>query len=172
MAKDSLSIGEYREKEAVIKLKVSAAEKEITGIKERLVVVEDDYYIEGKMTEAQFNKRTDALNNKLMQTNSQLANYRKELAEVAQMIQQLELPSNDKCLEAILMMELDTEEYEDRKKIKDIMFQHIERISLREFKDGKHVCTEITILAKNGVSFVFVYDTWLNCNRKEECCIF
>ena len=52
------------------------------------------------------------------------------------------------------------------------MFQHIERISLREFKDGKHVCTEITILAKNGVSFVFVYDTWLNCHRKEECCIF
>lgn len=172
MAKDSLSIAEYREKEAVIKLKVSAAEKEITGIKERLVVVEDDYYIEGKMTEAQFNKRTDALNNKLMQTNSQLANYRKELAEVAQMIQQLELPANDKYLESILMMELDTEEYEDRKKIKDIMFQHIERISLREFKDGKHTCTEITILAKNGVSFVFVYDTWLNCHRKEECCIF
>jgi hypothetical protein len=172
MTKDSISIADYKDRANVLKLKVSATEKERTGIKERMVVVEDDYYIEGKMSEAQFNKRIDALNNKLIQTNSQLANYHKEIAEVEQMIQQLELPTNDKYLESILMLELDTEEYEDRKKIKDIMFQHIECISLREFKDGKHVCIEITILANNGVSFVFVYDTWLNCHRKNECCIF
>ena len=172
MAKDSVSIAEYKDRENVLKLKVSATEKEITAIKERLVVVEDDYYIEGKMTEAQFNKRTEALNTKLAQTNSQLSYYRNELNEVAQMIEQLELPTNDRYLESILMMDLDTEEYEDRKKIKDIMFQHIERISLREFKSGKHTCIEITIYAKSGATFVFVYDTWYNCHRKDECCIF
>ena len=88
------------------------------------------------------------------------------------MIEQLELPANDKYLKSILMMELDTEEYEDRKKIKDIMFQHIDRASIIEFKEGKHTCIEITITAKAGAEFVFVYDTWLNCHRKEECCIF
>lgn len=172
MAKDSLSIAEYKEKEAVINLKISATIKEVESIKDRLVVVEDDYYIEGKMTEALYNKRTNALKGKLAEATSQLTNLKNELNEVVQVIQQLELPTNDRYLETILMLDLDTEEYEDRKKIKDIMFQHIERVSLREFKEGKHTCIEITITAKSGVSFVFVYDTWLNCHRKEECCIF
>ena len=172
MAKDSLNIQEYKDKENVLKLKVSTVEKDIAAIGERLVIVEDDYYIEGKMTEAQFNKRSEALRAKQLQAKSQLANLKNELGEVAKMIEQLELPANDKYLESILMMELDTEEYEDRKKIKDIMFQHIDRASIREFKEGKHTCIEITITAKTGADFVFVYDTWLNCHRKEECCVF
>ena len=172
MAKDSIDIEEYKERDNVLNLKISATEKDIASIGERLEIVEDDYYIEGKMSEAQYNKRSEALRAKQLQAKSQLVNYQNEKKEVAKMIEQLELPANDKYLESILMMELDTEEYEDRKKIKDIMFQHIDRVSLREFKEGKHTCIEITITAKTGAEFVFVYDTWLNCHRKEECCIF
>ena len=52
------------------------------------------------------------------------------------------------------------------------MFTHIEKATIEKFMDGKHKCTEITIVAKSGLTFTFIYDTWLNSHRKGECNIF
>lgn len=37
---------------------------------------------------------------------------------------------------------------------------------------GNHKCVEITITSKSRLSFVFLYDFWLNSHRKGECNIF
>lgn len=52
------------------------------------------------------------------------------------------------------------------------MFTHIEKASIKKFMEGKHKCTEITIISKSWLTFTFVYDTWLNAHRKGECNVF
>lgn len=172
MQKDSINIEEYRDRENILKLKVSTTEKELAAIEERTVTLEDDYYIEGSMTKAQFEKRLEGLKGKKQQTKSILDNLANELNEVAKMIQQLELPTNDKYLESLLLSDLNDEEVEDRRKIKEIMFQHIDNIRLNQYKEGKQKLVDITIASKGGLEFTFTYNIWLNSFRKGECCIF
>lgn len=49
------------------------------------------------------------------------------------------------------------------------MFMHIEKVTIKKVMKGKHKCVEITIISKSGLSFVFLYDIWLNSHRKGEC---
>ena len=124
------------------------------------------------MTKAQFEKRLEGLKGKKQQTKSKLDNLANELNEVAKMIQQLELPTNDKYLESLLLSDLNDEEVEDRRKIKEIMFQHIDKITMNQYKEGKQKIVDITIASKGGLEFTFTYNIWLNSFRKGECCVF
>ena len=172
MQVDSKSIAEYKDKINVLNLKVSSAEKEIEGIKERIEKLGDDFYINGKMSEATYNKRLEGLTTKQNQKESEIKNHLKEIEETERIIAQLDLSEADRYLESILLSDLDSEEIEDRKKIKEIMFDNISGIYLQRFDEGKHHCLNITIISKEGKEFAFVYDMWLNNHRKGECCIF
>lgn len=88
------------------------------------------------------------------------------------MIKQIELPSNDRYLQTILLSDLDVEEIEDRKKIKEMMFNHIDKVTVNRVMKGNHKCVEITITSKTKLTFVFLYDSWLNAHRKGECNLF
>ena len=172
MQVDSKSIEEYKDKINVLNLKSSTATKEIEDIKQRIEVLGDAYYIDGKMTEAMYNKRLEGLTTKQNQKESEIKNYTKEIEEIERIISQLDLTEADRYLESILLSDLDDEEIEDRKKIKVIMSDNIEAINLKRFDIGKHHCLGIIIKSKEGIEFKFVYDMWQNNHRKEECCIF
>lgn len=172
MQQDSTSIAQYKEKQAELNLKVSKCQNDLEDIKARTEKLQDDYYVEGGMSEAQFQKRLSGLKSKKQQTESLITNHLNEIEEIERVIRQLELPREERYIESIQLSDLDTGNIEDRKKIKDLMFTHIEKATIEKFMDGKHKCTEITIVAKSGLTFTFIYDTWLNSHRKGECNIF
>ena len=172
MEKDTVSIEEQKEKINILTVKVATAQKELGSIKDRKEKLEDAYYVEGAMNEAQFKKRLDGLKSKENQTASLITTYNGEIEDNKKIIEQLELPTNDRYLQSLLLSDLDTEDMDDRKKIKDMMFMHIEKVTIKKVQIGKHKCNEITIISKSGLSFEFLYDTWLNAHRKNECNIF
>lgn len=172
MEQDSTNVEEHKEKLSIINTKISQSEKDLASAKARAEKLDDDYYIEGGMTEAQYKKRLSGIQSKMQEFEAARKNYLNEAETEERLIKQLELPRSERYLETILLSDLDEEEMEDRRKIKDLMFTHIEKASVRQFKEGKHKLYEITIESKSGLSFVFVYDSWLNSHRKGECNIF
>lgn len=87
-----------------------------------------------------------------MQTESLITNYRNEINDIKKVIEQLEQPINDRYLQSLLLSNLDTEDIEDRKKIKEMMFMHIEKVTAKKVMLGNHKGVEITIIAKSGLS--------------------
>lgn len=172
MEKDTVSIEEQKDKINVLTVKVSTAQKELSDIKGRKEKLEDAYYVDGDMTEAQFKKRLASLHSKELQTESQIRNYKVEIADTEKIIRQIELPTNDRYFQSLLLSELDENELEDRKKIKEMMFANIDKVTVKKLMKGNHKCVEITITSKSKLSFVFLYDSWLNSHRKGECNIF
>ena len=124
------------------------------------------------MTEALFKKRLASLHSKELQTESQIRNYKVEIADTEKIIRQIELPTNDRYFQSLLLSELDENELEDRKKIKEMMFANIDKVTVKKLMKGNHKCVEITITSKSKLYFVFLYDSWLNSHRKGECNIF
>lgn len=172
MEKDTVSIEEQKDKINVLTVKVSTAQKELSDIKGRKEKLEDAYYVDGSMTEAQFKKRLASLHSKEVQTESLIRNYKTEIEDIQKVIKQIELPSNDRYLQSLLLSDLDVEELEDRKKIKEMMFNHIDKVTVNRVMKGNHKCVEITITSKTKLTFVFLYDSWLNSHRKGECNLF
>lgn len=172
MEKDTVSIEEQKDKINVLTVKVSTAQKELSDIKGRKEKLEDAYYVDGSMTEAQFKKRLASLHSKELQTESQIRNYKVEIADTQKIIRQIELPTNDRYFQSLILSELDENELEDRKKIKEMMFANIDKVTVKKLMKGNHKCVEITITSKSKLSFVFLYDSWLNSHRKGECNIF
>lgn len=172
MEKDTVSIEEQKDKINVLTVKVSTAQKELSNIKGRKEKLEDAYYVDRSMTEAQFNKRLASLHSKELQTESQIRNYKLEIADTQKIIEQIELPTNDRYFQSIILSELDENELEDRKKIKEMMFTNIDKVTVKKLMKGNHKCVEITITSKTKLTFVFLYDSWLNSHRKGECNLF
>ena len=172
MEQDSTSVEEHKDKLSRIHLKISQSEKDLASAKARADKLSDDYYIEGGMTEAQYKKRLSGIQSKIQETEAARQNYLNEAEVEERLIKQLELPRSERYLETILLSDLNEEEIEDRRKIKELMFTHIEKASVSQYKEGKHKLYEITIESKSGLSFVFIYDSWLNSHRKGECNIF
>lgn len=172
MDKDAVDVTEQKNKINVLTVKVSTAKKELSDIKGRKEKLEDAYYVDGSMTEAKFKERLARLHSREQLKESEINNFKAEIADIEKIIKQLELPTNDRYLQVLLLSDLDENEIEDRKKIKEMMFMHIEKITIKKVMKGKHKCVEITITSKSGLSFVFLYDTWLNSHRKGECNLF
>lgn len=172
MEKDTVSIEEQKDKINVLTVKVSTAQKGLSSIKDRKEKLEDAYYVDGEMNEAQFKKRLASLHSKEVQTESLIRNYKTEIEDIQKVIKQIELPSNDRYLQSLLLSDLDVEELEDRKKIKEMMFNHIDKVTVNRVMKGNHKCVEITITSKSKLTFVFLYDSWLNSHRKGECNLF
>lgn len=172
MGKDIVSIEEQQEKINVLTVKVSTAQKELSSIKDRTEKLEDAYYVEGDMTEAQFKKRLAGLHSKEQQEESQIRNYRSEIDEIEKIIKQIETPDDDRYIQSLMLSHLDENEIDDRKKIKELMFMHIDKITVNKLMKGNHKCIEITITSKSGLSFLFLYDSWINSHRKDECNLF
>lgn len=172
MDNDASDITKYKDKINILTVKVSTAQKDLSSINERKKKLEVAYYIEGDMTEAQFKKIRDSLHSRELQKESEIRNYNVEIADIEKKIKQIELPTSDRYLQSLLLSDLDENEIEDRKKIKEMMFMHIEKVTIKKVMKGKHKCVEITITSKSGLSFVFLYDTWLNSHRKGECNLF
>ena len=53
-----------------------------------------------------------------------------------------------------------------------MMFANIGKVTVKKLMKGNHKCVEITITSKAKLSFVFLYDSWLNSHRKGECNVF
>lgn len=172
MDNDASDITKYKDKINILTVKVSTAQKDLSSINERKKKLEDAYYIEGDMTEAQFKKIRASLHSRELQKESEIRNYNVEIVDIEKKIKQIELPTSDRYLQSLLLSDLDENEIEDRKKIKEMMFMHIEKVTIKKVMKGKHKCVEITIISKSGLSFVFLYDTWLNSHRKGECNLF
>lgn len=172
MDKDSIDVSEQKDRINVLTAKMATAQKELSQIKGRKEKLEDAYYVDGDMEEAQFKKRLASLHSKEVQTESLIRNYKTEIEDIEKVIKQIELPTSDRYLQSLLLSDLDENEIEDRKKIKEMMFMHIEKVTIKKVMKGKHKCVEITITSKSGLSFVFLYDTWLNSHRKGECNLF
>ena len=172
MDKDSVDISEQKDKINVLTAKLSTAQKGLSSIKDRKEKLEDAYYVDGEMNEAQFKKRLASLHSKEVQTESLIRNYKTEIEDIQKEIKQIELPSNDRYLLSLLLSDLDVEELEDRKKIKEMMFNHIDKVTVNRVMKGNHKCVEITITSKTKLTFVFLYDSWLNSHRKGECNLF
>ena len=172
MDKDSVDISEQKDKINVLTAKLSTAQKGLSSIKDRKEKLEDAYYVDGEMNEAQFKKRLASLHSKEVQTESIIRNYKTEIEDIQKVIKQIELPSNDRYLQSLLLSDLDVEELEDRKKIKEMMFNHIDKVTVNRVMKGNHKCVEITITSKTKLTFVFLYDSWLNSHRKGECNLF
>ena len=172
MEKDTVSIEEQKDKINVLTVKVSTAQKELSDIKGRKEKLEDAYYVDGSMTEAQFKKRLASLHSKELQTESQIRNYKLEIADTQKIIEQIELPTNDRYFQSLILSDLDDNEPEHRKKIKEMMFANIDKVTVKKLMKGNHKCVEITITSKAKLSFVFLYDSWLNSHRKGECNVF
>ena len=165
---DTVSIQEQRDKMNVLILKISTAQKEILSIKDRKDRLENAYYVDGEMSEGKFKKMLDNLRFKKIQTESLISNYNAEIGNIKKVIKQIELPTNIRYAQSLLSSDLD----KDRSKIKEIMFDNINNITVKRLMKGNHKCVEITINSKSNISFIFVYDTWLNTHRKNECNVF
>lgn len=168
MRLDTASMAEYKDKHRLLNLKISTLGKEIETLMQRLEKLGDDFYVDGAMTEKQYTVRKGKLNSRIDEVQSQVSNYKNELKRVDEVIGQLSQSKEDRYLEAMLALQYDTSDMEDRKRLKSMMFQHIKDVRLKRFDEGRHKCIEITVNAENGLQFVFVYDTWLNNHRKKE----
>ena len=49
-----------------------------------------------------------------------IRNYKVEIADTKKIIEQIELPTNDRYFQSLMLSELDENELEDRKKIKEM----------------------------------------------------
>ena len=172
LEQDSTSVEKHKTILSRIRLKISQSERDLASSKARAEKLSDDYYIEGGMTEAQYKKRLTGIQSKIQEIEAAKENYLNEVEAEERLIKQLELPRNERYLEAMFLSDLNEEEMEDRKKIKELMFTHIEKASISQYKEGTHKCYEITIESKSGLRFVFVYDSWINSHKKGECNIF
>lgn len=172
MEQNTTNVDEYKAQLATINLKLSQCDRDIEAAKARAEKLSDDYYIEGGMNEAQYKKRLLGITSKQKEAEEAKKYYQKEAEDVARIIKQMELPINDKYVESLMLLDMNEEDVEDRKKIKEIMFTHIERASISQFYEGTHKCYEITIVSKSGLSFVFIYDSWVNSHKKGECNLF
>lgn len=173
MDKDTVNIEEYKDKINILTVKISTANKELSDIKRRKDKLGDAYYIDGDMTESQYKKRLNTLHSKEVQTESLIKNYQVEIADIEKEIKLIEMPTdNDKYYQSLSLNDLDENDMDDRKKIKEMMFMHIDKITVKRMVKNKHKCVEITINSKTKLSFVFIYDVWLNTYRKGECNIF
>lgn len=79
-----------------------------------------------------------SLHSKEVQTESLIRNYKTEIEDIEKVIKQIELPSNDRYLQSLLLSDLDEEELEDRKKIKEMMFNHIDKVTVNRVMKGNH----------------------------------
>lgn len=126
MDKDAVDVTEQKNKINVLTVKVSTAQKELSSIKERKKKLEDAYYVDGDMTEADFKRRLASLLSREQLKESEINNFKAEIADIEKIIKQLELPTNDRYLQSLLLSDLDENEIEDIKKIKEMMFMHID----------------------------------------------
>lgn len=170
MEMDAGEIAKLKDKENVLKQKIHTANEELSSIDDRLDKLGDAYFVDGSMTESQYNKRLDGLNNKKAETKSIIDNYNNELQEIVGKTKLLS--TNEKYAQSLSIYDLNAEDIEDRKKIKDIMFQMVDSIKLNAYKDGKKKLVDITIISKGKIEFTFTYNIWINNFRKKECCIF
>ena len=130
MDNDASDITKYKDKINILTVKVSTAQKDLSSINERKKKLEYAYYIEGDMTEAQFKKIRVSLHSRELQKESEIRNYNVEIADIEKKIKQIELPTSDRYLQSLLLSDLDENEIEDRKKIKEMMFMHIEKVTI------------------------------------------
>ena len=164
------SIQEYLRMKEIILLKLSTCTHERTQIKRRIELFQDRYYIEGEMTEVQYQNRLSGLRSKEAQCDQQIGVLHAELHELAQKIRLISLSDKDRQTESLQLTDLNVET--DRHKIKSLIFQYIEKATIHPYQMGTHRMNQITIISKTGVAFVFDYDIWLNTERKGECCLF
>lgn len=168
---DNKSIAEYKENKRVVNLKLSTAKIELEKNKTLIDKLEDAYYTEG-MEESKYNRRLSVLNGKRNQIESNINHLNAELKEIDRQINMLQLSNSERYVQSLSINDLDENELEDRQKMKDIIFSHIDKVNLERSLDGKHQLVIIKIYAKNGLEFIFKYDIWLNIHRKKECCVF
>lgn len=168
---DNKSLDKYLEDKRIANLKLSTAKIELDKNKKLIDKLEDDYYTEG-MEESKYNRRITALNGKRNQIESSINHLNIEIKEIDRQISMLQLSKSEKYVQSLSISSLDENEIEDRKKMKEIIFSHIDKVNLERSLDGKHQLVMIKIYAKNGLEFLFKYDIWLNTHRKKECCMF
>lgn len=167
---DTNKTNSYKDKINVLTIKISTAIKELSNIKDRVSKLGDAYYVNGDMSESQYKKRLDLLHSKQNQTESLISNYKREQSDLQNMVKQL--TTADRYVQSLSIYDLNVEELEDRKKIKEIMFDNIDNVTVKRVYRGTHQCVEITIKSKSKLSFTFLYDSWLNGHRKDLCNVF
>lgn len=166
---DTITIKDWKVKESDLKRKIVTATKELESFKSKVVMITNKY-IDGIYNDSQYNNSLKRLESKKAEIKSVIDNNKKELEEIVGKINTLELSKNEKYV--MSLTELNSEEYEDRLKMKDLMYQMIDSIKLNAYKDGKKKLVDITIISKSKIEFTFTYNVWINNFRKKECPIF
>ena len=166
---DTITIKDWKVKESDLKRKIVTATKELESFKSKVVMITNKY-IDGIYNDSQYNNSLKRLESKKAEIKSVIDNNKKELEEIVGKINTLELSKNEKYV--MSLTELNSEEYEDRLKMKDLMYQMVDSINLNAYKDGKKKLVDITIISKSKIEFTFTYNVWINNFRKKECPIF
>lgn len=171
MESDADTIKEWKVKESDLKRKIVTAENELESFNGKVEMITNKY-IDGIYNDSQYNNSLKRLESKKTEIKSVIDNNKKELEEIVGKINTLELSKNEKYAISLTANELNSEEYEDRLKMKDLMYQMIDSIKLNAYKDGKKKLVDITIISKSKLEFTFTYNVWINNFRKKECPIF
>lgn len=171
MESDADTIKEWKVKESDLKRKIVTAENELESFNGKVEMITNKY-IDGIYNDFQYNNSLKRLESKKTEIKSVIDNKKKELEEIVGKINTLELSNNEKYTISLTANELNSEEYEDRLKMKDLMYQMIDSIKLNAYKDGKKKLVDITIISKSKLEFIFTYNVWINNYRKNECPIF
>lgn len=166
---DTITIKDWKVKESDLKRKIVTATKELESFKSKVVMITNKY-IDGIYNDSQYNNSLKRLESKKAEIKSVIDNNKKELEEIVGKINTLELSKNEKYV--MSLTELNSEEYEDRLKMKDLMYQMVDSIKLNAYKDEKKKLVDITIISKSKIEFTFTYNVWINNFRKKECPIF
>lgn len=171
MDADTITIKEWEVKESDLKRKIATATKELESFNSKVEVITNKY-IDGIYNDSQYNNSLKRLESKKAEIKSVIDNNKKELEEIVGKINTLELSKNEKYAMSLTANELNIDEYEDRLKMKDLMYQMVDSIKLNAYKDGKKKLVDITIISKSKLEFTFTYNIWINNFRKKECPIF
>lgn len=171
MESDANTIKDWKVKESDLKRKIVTATKELESFNSKVKMITDKY-IDGIYNDSQYDNSLKRLESKKAEIKSVIDNNKKELEEIVGKINTLELSKNEKYVISLTANELNSDEYEDRLKMKDLMYQMIDSIKLNAYKDGKKKLVDITIISKSKLEFTFTYNIWINNFRKKECPIF
>ena len=150
----------------ILKQKAGALTEEVSTIKDRKTKLQDDYYVEGNMTDAQYKQRVSKLDAKIDGIENQIATIRNEIEGINKQLDYLNSSQPLAYNLTNISRTMLEGTYEERKEIKDLIFRNIREIRISGTEIDGHKFRIMNVDTYNGVSFKFGYDVWRNNHMK------
>lgn len=156
----------------VVSTKITVQHAEIKALNDRRDKLEHAYYVEGKLTEAKYNKMVAEIDNKIEAAKNKIEAFTKQLTDLQVSYDSVgEASVAQKMYQSLFETRLDECDKEQMKNIKafansfitSMTVEYVETSQVRKMKE-----TEIVVTDKYGHRFVFRYSPYIAAYKKDQ----